>query len=220
MYCDKCKLNYPNNIKKCPKCKKGLIENIELNEPITMHKRRDKKTKIEKFSSIKRVNKINSLCLLWTISLDIYLVLECILREKIHNYSHTFVRYYPAYISLLVTLLMVRRTESEYPVFKKTLFNNIIFIMVMVIFSIVGTRYISNPMMEGFFYGTYLYKEYWTLYIIYNIITIILGSMYLLDEDCYLSYKLNKRNDNAFKYIIVINVILILILRLLISIFI
>lgn len=127
MYCDKCKLSYPNNIKSCPKCKKNLIRDIELDNTNTMHKRRNKKNNTYKEDNNERIKKINRLYLVWMISISIYCILESILSGKIYDYSDKFVRYSPSYISILVAFFMIRRAKSEYTILKKTLFNNIVF---------------------------------------------------------------------------------------------
>lgn len=212
MYCDKCKLSYPNNIKSCPKCKKNLIRDIELDNTNTMHKRRNKKNNTYKEDNNERIKKINRLYLVWMISISIYCILESILSGKIYDYSNKFVRYSPSYISILVAFFMIRRAKSEYTILKKTLFNNIVFIILMIVFSIITTLYISKPMMKSFFYGTYLYKEYWVLYIINNLVTIILGSILLLNKNYNFTYKPKDINEKVFKYPFLIAVILLLIL--------
>ncbi|MGO0881532.1 hypothetical protein ACTPDI_02025 [Clostridioides difficile] len=183
MYCKNCDLEFDDTTTICPKCKSVLKSNKNIDQ-------KNFKNKVNEFKLRKKIRQGNILSTITILTVVIHILVELLMQIHIEDYYEIYIKYSPSAISVLVLVLSLKRGEKRHK-----FFSNILFISIMILISIFGTIYFSAPLVNRIFNGSYLFKEYWTLYGIGNFIIILECILVIFDDSYYLAH-INKESTS------------------------
>lgn len=180
MYCKHCNKEFKESLEKCPLCNEHLIfvAEDEIYEDFLSKKRRAEKLVIKS-----RRKKINRLLDIYIATIIISVFLDINLQFIIEDYyifNNGPRKFGPLYINIIVYTLLLYWADT-----KSSLISNLLFIFTMVLLLILGTKYISMPLMSSMFGGEYMYKTYWGVHALCSFITILELCYLIFDEDYY-----------------------------------